>query len=353
MSPLLLELPAAFRTLNLESAGSPAPWTTAPVSGPLRHRVLLAALSSLSLALAESSEQRNILATALASTAEAYSLQREACVAAKGAVLKSSKEAQAAHGEAKRVEKLNGVFREGADRTVAALDRKVLRTLRKGKMKDLEGALVPLAFVEELIVDLDLVEGEVLLQAKGVELDEEWKAIEDDLVRTMAARAVQKASPRPSSFRFPGEERDDDAVEAISLPPTPPASVHSSDFELEEEEEEPEEPTEDALIALLPPLVHPILVLLFHLHQTISTLLSTSIDRFEELVRLSAAAVDTHRQALQKTNKTAAKLRDLRELQRREIEEEEKVMEELRTTVVELARLALRRNPEDDCSEDD
>ncbi|GAA5986776.1 hypothetical protein JCM11641_004787 [Rhodosporidiobolus odoratus] len=344
MSPLLLVLPAAFKSLSLESAGSPAPWITVPAAAPLRYRVVLAALISLSRALAESSEQSSILAAAISRAREAYDVQREACQVAKDAVLSASKAAQAAHAEAKRVEKLNGVFREGADRTVAALDRKLLRSLRKGKGRALEVPLPPaVEFVEELVVDLDLDEAEILASAEGVELDEEWQAVEEDLVYTIAARAEEKASPRlPASLQLPGEEPRD--LDTISLPPTPPASIHSADSCYEEERDPPcEELPAIDLFPLLRPIVHPVIVLLFHLHRTTSTRLSASVDHFEELVRLSAVAVDTHRQASLKVNKTAVKLRDLRELEIREREEELQALEELRTTVVELARWVLKK----------
>ncbi|KAJ8295228.1 hypothetical protein OF846_002251 [Rhodotorula toruloides] len=375
-SRFALDLPApsslAFSRLTLESAGSPAPWQTIP-NVPLRPRVLVAALVTLSRALAESREQGAILVDALARARQACDQQRLAAQGAKEGVLQASKAAQDAHAEAKRVEKLNGAFKAGADRTVAALDRRVLRSLRKGKgkgkAKEVLGAeasaepdspLSPFAFVEELLVDLELDAAEVHKGVADTVLDDEWQAIEDELVATIAARAIEKASPKlTSEFRLPelpaagaepleahdDGERTTDGAEAsasptrgraMSLPPTPPGSVHSSSSE--RDETDAGESDYDSLVSLLTPLVHPVLALLFRTHTLLDQRLTSSIDHFESLVRASAKAVDVHRQSVVRLNKLSNKLRDLQFLERREREEEERVMEEMRDTVVELAR---------------
>ncbi|GAA5867203.1 hypothetical protein JCM8547_003118 [Rhodosporidiobolus lusitaniae] len=384
---LCLDLPA-FAKLNLESVGSPAPWTTlvspAAVDSPdengsstpllsLRHRVLLAALASLSDALSSASEQSAILSDALARAQASYDKRRLAVASAKETVFATSRAAQKAHSEAKKVEKLNGVFKEGADRSVKALERAVGRLLRrKAKGKAVE-QLVPLDFVEELIVDLDLEEHQVLSAvereaAAGVELGEQWRMLEEDLVRTLAAKVAQGASARLENGGVLGEEHESEGkeeeghgVDNISLPPTPPASVHSFDLSRDDRDLSPspspspspssdavdlplsDDPVDAALSASLTPLVRPVLLLLFHLHRNLATLLTSSVDTFESLVRASSKAVDAHRISQQKATKAGAKLRDLLDLQQREDEEWERVMEELRTTTVELARLMLDR----------
>jgi len=393
-----LPLPAAFTKLNLESIGSPAPWTTTTSSlssscaedddgSPvptlsLRHRVLLSALASLSAALSSASEQSAVLSHALARAEAQYECHRLAAIKAKEAVLTTSKAAQKAHSEAKRVERLNGVFREGADRSVKALERKVVRMLRRrarGKEPEHdERELVPLEFVEELIVDLDFEEKDVLEASRreaeeGIELDEEWRAIEADLVRTMAAKVTEKRRPRRRSSACeadrekPQEGENDETVDVDEshLPPTPPASIHSSnssDVEVTDDDSPasstPSSPdlhalssSLDASLELLP-LVHPVLLLLFHLHRTISHHLSHSVDTFESLVRASSSAVDAHRVANAKATKSGGRLLDLRDLDRRETEEWERVMDELRTTTVELAKLVLQRPVEAEVATD-
>lgn len=371
-SHFALDLPAtsAFSRLTLESAGSPAPWQTTP-NVPLRPRVLVAALVTLSRALAESREQAAILVDALARARQACDQQRVAAQAAKEGVLHASKAAQDAHAEAKRIEKLNGAFKAGADRTVAALDRRVLRSLRAGKAAaEVLGAeasaepgspLSPFAFIEELLDDLELDAAEVHKGVADVTLDDEWQAIEDDLVATIAARAVEKASPKLTTFRLPGlpatgsepldDERSEGATEgsetslsptrgrAMSLPPTPPGSVHSSSSERGGGDHASNEGSDhDALVSLLTPLVHPVLALLFRAHTLLDDRLTTAVDHFESLVRASARAVDAHRQSVARLNRLSTKLRDLQFLEKREREEEERVMDELRDTVVELAR---------------
>ncbi|BGP32083.1 hypothetical protein JCM10296v2_003862 [Rhodotorula toruloides] len=385
-SHFALDLPApsslAFSRLTLESAGSPAPWQTIP-NAPLRPRVLVAALVTLSRALAESREQGAVLVDALARARQACDQQRLAAQSAKEGVLQASKAAQDAHAEAKRVGKLNGAFKAGADRTVAALDRRVLCSLRKGKAKEVLGAeasaepdspLSPFASVEELLVDLELDAAEVHKGVADTVLDEEWQAIEDDLVKTMAARAIEKASPRlTSEFRLPGlpaagaeplEARDDGerATEgseasaspargrAMSLPPTPPGSVHSSSSERDDPAEDVSD--YDSLVSLLTPLVHPVLALLFRTHTLLDQRLTTAIDHFESLVRASAKAVDVHRQSVVRLNKLSNKLRDLQFLEQREREEEERVMEEMRDTLVELARWRKGIVPDEEVAQD-
>ncbi|BGP40079.1 hypothetical protein JCM10449v2_004037 [Rhodotorula kratochvilovae] len=360
--PALASLPSGFLALTLETAGSPAPWTTAPPVAPLDPRELVGALVTLARALSDAGEQRAILAQALERAQQAHDEQRRTVARAKDAVLHASRAAQLAHGEARRVEKMNGVFRTGADRAVASLDRKVLRLMRGGRraheaLSDEgrrrgqagEDPLAPYAFVEELVVDLELDEVDVVKGSRGAVLDAEWQAIEDDLVATLAARVIEKASPRiASTFRLPrldGADDGDDAapLRPMSLPPTPPGSVHSSDLgeadDPDAEDDDDEAPDEDALAALLRPVVHPVIALLFHLHHLLGARLTAAVDTFESLVRASSAAVDAHRLAAQRLSKSTAKLRDLRALEERERDEEERVADELRDTVVALAKL--------------
>ncbi|GAA5916722.1 hypothetical protein JCM6882_005787 [Rhodosporidiobolus microsporus] len=355
MAPLLpgfVELPsAAFAKLKFESIGSPAPWTTAavlPPTSPMRHRVLLAALVSLSRALADSSEQGAILALALERARAALEKQRGVVGEVKREVLEAAREAQRAHKECRRVEgALSGRFRDGADKVVARLDERVVSALRKGKSVEADD---PFSFVEELVVSLGLDPASVRssFDASAVELDADWQAIANDVVATMAARAAEKKSPRQplSSFRLPGE-----GDRPPSLPPTPPASVHSSDPGHDDDDDEGA--SEDDLVAVLTPLVHPVLLLLYHLHHTLSTCLTSSLASFESLVARSAAAVEAHRLAAQKAARAAGKLRDLEELEVREREEEGRVVEELRGTVVELARVALGREEEEEEAEEE
>ncbi|GAA5840775.1 hypothetical protein JCM11251_001694 [Rhodosporidiobolus azoricus] len=344
----LVELPAAFAKLKYESVGSPAPWVTStssiPSTAPLRHRVLLAALVSLARTLHDSGEQGAILTAALERAQATLDKQRTAAGEAKKEVLESSRAAQAAHKECKRVEGLSAAFKRGADKVVARLDETVVGQFRAGKTVEVDPAF---SCVDELVGTLGFDAAEVCIDELD-EMDDEWAAIEEDLVATMAARAMEKKSPKiPSSFRLPGERPP-------SLPPTPPASVHSSEFDLEEDEEEEDatnSPTEQDLVSLLHPVVHPIVVHLYRLSTLLSTRLSTSLSTFESLVSRSASAVEAHRLAVQRLQKTAVKMRDLHELEVREREEEERVMDELQTTVVELAKVALGREDEDEGEE--
>ncbi|GAA5999128.1 uncharacterized protein JCM10292_003350 [Rhodotorula paludigena] len=369
-APALEQLPAGFAGLTLESAGSPAPWTTV-VAVPLRPRVLLLALVTLSRALGDSNEQGAILAAALDRAHAAYEQQRLTVAGAKDAVLESSKAAQVAHAEARRVEKLGKVFKDGADRAVGDLDRAVLRLVREGTaVKELQEAarriehaerggdgdtdLQPYRFVAPLVNELGLDVDEVVGGQGESALNEEWQAIEDGLVSTLADRIYEKASPRRAPpLRLPrlsgrgrpvddGASSDAESARANSLPPTPPASVHSSDpGDRHEDVDEADEPNVDMLSTLLVPLIHPVVSLLFRLHSLLEARLTHAVDRFESLVRASSAAVDGHRLAVQRLNKYASKLRDLRLLEAREVEEEGRVMDELRDTVVELAKLRL------------
>ncbi|KPV75604.1 uncharacterized protein RHOBADRAFT_53565 [Rhodotorula graminis WP1] len=354
------ELPLSFQGLKFDTAGSPAPWTTLPSSqGPLRPRVLVCALVTLARVLHESGEQSHILAAALDRARHAHDDQRSTVARAKLAVLHASRAAQVAHGEARRIEKLSAVFRQGADRAVSAIDRKVLRLVRGGRrVQDAlseagrrrgdtggDDPLDPYGFVEELALDLDFDQVDVVEGTKAADdpLGDEWQTIEDDLVATLAGRVIDKASPRlTSTFRMPpldGAEADAelDALPA-SLPPTPPASVHSSEPDDPEGDADELDPDEDTIARLLRPIVHPVVALLHHLHDLLGKRLTSSIDAFESLVHASSAAVDTHRLATQRLTKCAAKLRDLRELERRALEEFERTMDELRDVVVELAK---------------
>ncbi|GAA5945453.1 hypothetical protein JCM1841_001809 [Sporobolomyces salmonicolor] len=389
-----LEPPStSFHRLTLHSAGSPAPWVTAPSSLPLRPRALMSALLTLTLALGDSSDQLHILSDALERAHATHAQLRRAVSTARDAVLQTSHAAQAAHAHAKRVDKLESVFKKGADRTVASLDRKVARALRKGKIRALasvrEGGdeVCPLVraemieefdalgFVEELVLDLELEPSDLTDDAgpaAKLELDDEWLAMEEELVQRMAVRAREKTCPSlrsslrlPSSTTYTGGESEGTDVEGdafsdagsdrLSLPSTPPSSVHSLDLSVDEidarlvEDDEnsklsppllrPVTPDLDTLVDLLTPLVHPVLVHLFRLRHLLAARLTAAIDTFESLVKASATAVEAHRESVHRLSKNAGKLRDLRDLEQREIEEEERLMEELRTTVVELVKI--------------
>ncbi|GAA6025671.1 hypothetical protein JCM10207_008823 [Rhodosporidiobolus poonsookiae] len=371
MAPLsfALELPSAFKTLSLETAGSPAPWATAPPAAPLRNRILLLALVSLSRALADSTETTALLAASLAKTQDKAEQQRLAVAQAKQAVLEASRAAQAAHGEAKRAEKAvsGGAFKAGADGVVAEVEREVLTRLggtKKGKERAREDSeenggggfnLDPL--LHQLAVDLRLDSQAVCaaLDSGDVELDPEWQNIEDDLVASLLVRlAEHTGSPYMPTLRLPLDGSSVDSTKAASLPPTPPASVHLSEFDssLEDEEENDSLPSADTLPdstnSEVFAIVHPALLALFHLHTLLSSRLAASLANFDALVQLSAAAVEAHRNAAKRLGKTLAKVRDLHELELREREEVERVMEELRVTAVEFAKWRLGRSDDDE-----
>lgn len=433
------ELLNPFSALTFHSHGSPAPWQTASPSLPLHLRTLVSATLSLSNALAEASDQLETVRSLLARAGQSHSQLRHAVFDARDRVLVTSRQAQAAHAEAKRVDLLEHVFRRGADRAVASLDRRVLRALRKGKMRVVVGGQVAVEdefdavnFVEELLIDLDVELKEVTRShghdsasggetgdddddgggALGLELDEEWLAMQDELVARLATKARERGSPsfrRTSLWRrqrrasqsdasTTGEsdgattDGDNDADEAhsdagsdrISSPSTPPSSVHSTDdSELESLPDDtpalclddndgdetvarrrcvvappaaqlPPMPDYDTLVELVTPLIHPVLLLLFRLRHVLSLKLTTAIDAFETLVKASADAVETHRDAVARLNKNAAKIRDLKDLEQRECDEEERLLGELRGVVVELARMRLhptRYSPYDDIDE--
>jgi len=228
-------------------------------------------------------------------------------------------------------------------------------------------------FVEELLIDLD-VDFSELSDAESpsstLELDDEWLAMEEELVARLATKARERGSPnyrRTSLWRrqragsdasgtgesdgatTDGEDALSDAgSDRISSPSTPPSSIHSTDdSELESlhDESEPRPtargptPDYDTLVDLLTPLIHPVLLLLFRLRHLLSLKLTSAIDAFETLVKASADAVKTHRDTVNRLNKNAAKIRDLKDLERREREEEERLLGEFRGVVVELARV--------------
>ncbi|GAA5887345.1 hypothetical protein JCM5296_007105 [Sporobolomyces johnsonii] len=382
-----LEPPStSFHRLTLHSADSPAPWVTAPSSLPLRSRALMSALLTLTLALGDSSDQLRILSDALERAHDIHAQLRRAVSTARDAVLQTSHAAQAAHAHAKRVDKLESVFKKGADRAVASLDRKVARALRKGKIRALapvqeegEDEVCPLVkaemreefdslgFVEELVLDLELEPADLTDDdgpAAKLELDDEWLAMEEELVRRMAVRATEKTCPSlRSSLRLPsttytgesegtdgeGDAFSDAGSDRLSVPSTPPSSVHSFDLSVDEVDarledsklpsHRPVTPDLDTLVELLTPLVHPVLVHLFRLRHLLAARLTAAIDTFESLVKASATAVEAHREAVHRLSKNAGKIRDLRDLEQREIDEEERLMDELRATVVELARI--------------
>ncbi|GAA6010809.1 hypothetical protein JCM11491_002956 [Sporobolomyces phaffii] len=399
------ELLNPFAGLTFSSHGSPAPWQTSPASLPLHLRTLVAAILSLSTALAESTDQLATIAKLRARTTALHSDLRLAVFAARDHVLATSHHAQLAHADAKRVDTLEAVFKKGADRAVATLDRRVLRALRKGKMRafkrrgpdddvcpairrEVDEEFAALNFVEELLLDLDVEPGDLsdaaaALPIATLELDDEWLAMEEELVVRLATKARDRGS---RNFRRPGSlwhkqraagsdasggESDgqttdgEDALsdagsDRISSPSTPPSSVHSTDdseldslpgadhahdHDRNDEDADarstcsPEEPDYDTLVELLTPLIHPVLLLLFRLRHLLSVRLTAAIDAFETLVKASADAVKAHRDSVARLNKNAAKIRDLEDLERREREEEDRLLAEFRGVVVELARV--------------
>ncbi|GAA5907837.1 uncharacterized protein JCM6883_001908 [Sporobolomyces salmoneus] len=387
------DLLSPFSNLTLESLGSPAPWETTPSSLPLHLRALVSAILSLSNALNESSDQLSTLRSLLSRSTSFHSELRQAVFGARDQVLQTSQQAQAAHAEAKRVDTLEGVFKKGADRAVASLDRRILRALRKGKMRaykregpeddvcpvikrEVEEEFEAFNFVEELLIDLDVEFSDLSDEqspASTLELDEEWLAMEEELVERLATKARERGSPsfrRTSLWRrqragsdastngesdgatTDGEDAMSDAgSDRISSPSTPPSSVHSTDdSEIDSLAEEAQDearpavprtppPDYDTLIELVTPLIHPVLLLLFRLRHILSLKLTSAIDAFESLVKASADAVKTHRDTVTRLNKNAAKIRDLKDLERRACEEEERLFGELRGVVVELARV--------------
>ncbi|GAA5960740.1 hypothetical protein JCM3765_007313 [Sporobolomyces pararoseus] len=384
------ELLNPFSALSFCSHGSPAPWQTSPSSLPLHLRTLVSAILSLSTALSESSDQLATISSLLERSSQFHSELRQAVFVARDQVLRTSQQAQAAHAEAKRVDTLESVFKKGADRAVSSLDRRVLRALRKGKMRaykregpqddvcpvikqEVEEEFQAFNFVEELLIDLDVEFSElsdVESPSSTLELDEEWLAMEEELVDRLATKARERGSPsyrRTSLWRrqragsdasttgesdgctTDGEDALSDAgSDRISSPSTPPSSIHStddSDFEsLHKDDSVPSPartptPDYDTLVELLTPLIHPVLLLLFRLRHLLSLKLTNAIDAFETLVKASADAVKTHRDSVNRLNKNAAKIRDLKDLERRECEEEERLLGEFRGVVVELARV--------------
>ncbi|GAA6063673.1 hypothetical protein JCM10212_000409 [Sporobolomyces blumeae] len=397
-----------FSALTFHSAGSPAPWQTSPSALPLHLRTLVSAVLSLSTALSESEDQLRILRQLVDRAHALHHDLRRAVAAARDSVLRTSQQAQHAHAEAKRVDTLEAVFRKGADRTMSSLDRTILRSLRKGKMRayprtgpqddvcpvlarQAEDEFDPFNFVEELLVDLDLDLADLTdptAASSQLELDDEWLEMQDELVARLATKARDRGSPtsprrtsllwgrrrrgsrggggggdqggnESTGFTVSGGESDgattdgdvDDAVsdagsDHISSPSTPPSSIHSFDDSSEDPDSttgdrppRPPTPDYDVLVEVLTPLVHPVLLLLYRLRHLLASRLTSAIDAFETLVRASAEAVAQHRDAVQRLNKNAAKLRDLMDLERREVDEEERLEGELRGVVVELAKV--------------
>ncbi|GAA5928874.1 uncharacterized protein JCM15063_003993 [Sporobolomyces koalae] len=397
------ELLNPFSALTFHSHGSPAPWQTSPASLPLHLRTLVSAILSLSNALSESADQIATVSSLLTRCSAHHAELRQAVFVARDQVLRTSQQAQAAHAEAKQVDTLEAVFKKGADRAVSSLDRRVLRALRKGKMRahkrqgpeddvcpvikrEVEDEFEAFNFVEELLIDLDVEFAELndpATPASTLELDDEWLTMEESLVARLANKARDRGSSnyrRTSLWRkragsdLSGAESDgattdgEDALsdagsDRISSPSTPPSSVHSTD------DSEPESsndlfhdsgggttppllpsPDYDTLVELLQPLIHPVLLLLFRLRHLLSLRLTAAIDAFETLVKASADAVQVHRDSVQRLNKNAAKIRDLKDLERRAEAEDERLSGELRGVVVELARW--RKYPTTDLSED-
>ncbi|GAA6027152.1 hypothetical protein JCM8097_002434 [Rhodosporidiobolus ruineniae] len=392
---------STFSKLSLESAGSPAPWRTAAAASPplelldgalsssassslpptpLRVRVLLTALSSLSLALTSSAEQRLILSTALSRAEGAVKAQEGAVREAKAAVLAASRGAQEKHREARSAEGRVRRAREACGREVERVEEAVWARLAEGAGEDgpldrrrgvdAVAAAVGLSAeeVDALVDPPKQQEDEGENPLDGLELDAEWAAVEEDLIQTLAARVLADPAVLAAWRERAGEGGEnggeaDGKFDRVSLPPTPPASVRSAEFDVDDEEGDvaalspaAEEDVEadpplpsSALFSHLLSLVHPPLLALFRLSFALSTALSAALGDFESLVALSAAAVDTHQAALSKLAKARGKLRDLKDLERREREEEERMgREELRPVVVELAKVVLGRLEEEE-----
>ncbi|BGP55491.1 hypothetical protein JCM8202_001268 [Rhodotorula sphaerocarpa] len=381
---VLHELPVggSFATLKLESAGSPAPWTTtasvaagaagATAAGTeaARPDVLLQALGALSVALAEQAATRTLLREGLETARGAHADLRRAVHRARDDVLAASKAAQNAHTEARRTQRLKAVFRAGADRIVAALDRRTIRALRKGKWRAVEnGTLGREADVSELLVDLaeqlELSKGDggrpspILQPGDGAgdgsepqkpdgasattddDDDEIWRKIEEDLLEALAARVLSRASPT-KHLRLPDldttpdiDQGDESNTFTFPLSPASPTAVPLP--ELERTALVPPHVDLDTLMAALRPIVQPVLRQLARCRRQLQRRIDAAEETFQDRVRGSTAAVDAHRLATSKAHRAELKIRNLEGLERRERTEEARLMDELRATVVQLA----------------
>lgn len=343
----LAPLANQFATLKLESAGSPAPWSTAavPDDAPVRLGVLLQALVALSVALDEQASTRPLLHAGLVNARNAQSEQREQVHRLRDDVLAASRAAQLAHAEARRTQKLKPTFRAGADRIVAALDRRTIRALRKGKWRAVEdGSLAAQvdvsALLEELTDRLELLGDDRGTEHLEADEGSAWRKIEDDLLETLAARVLNRASPgRSRQLSLPDLDTPVEEAEAFTFPLSP-----SSADPLDLPEAGPQDLAlpqldSDALAAAFRPVVHPVITVLSRRHRQLQHKVDEAEQRFQDRVRESTLAVDAHRIAVSKMHRATTKVRNLEGLEQREREEQQRLLEELRETVVELAKM--------------
>ncbi|GAA5882718.1 hypothetical protein JCM3774_004531 [Rhodotorula dairenensis] len=344
----LAPLASQFATLKLESAGSPAPWSTAtvPDDAPVRLRVLLQALVALSLALDEQASTRPLLHAGLVNARNAQLEQREQVHRLRDDVLAASRAAQLAHTEARRTQRLKSTFRAGADRIVAALDRRTIRALRKGKWRAVEdGSLAAQVDVSALLDDLADRLGLPGIDGETEDLEDgendPWRKIEEDLLETLAARVLNRASPtRARQLSLPDLDTPVDETEAFAFPLSPSSSAVVDLPEPDAQDIGPPSPLDpDALATAFRPVVHPVVKLLSTRHRQLQHKIDQAEQRFQESVRESTLAVDAHRVAVSRMHRATQKVRNLEGLEQRELEEQERLMEELRDTVVELAKL--------------
>lgn len=343
----LAPIASQFSTLRLESAGSPAPWSTTsvPDEAPVRLRVLLQALVALSLALEQQASTRPLLRAGLVNARAAHAEQRDHVHRMRDDVLAASRAAQLAHAETRRIQKHKATFRAGADRIVAALDRRTIRALRKGKWRSVEdGSLAAEVDVSALLDDL--AEKLELTEPAGGTADhalqDPWLTVEDDLVESLAARVLNRASPaRTRPLSLPDLDTPVAENETFEFPLSP---LSSDPFALPEiadpQDLLPSHPLDpDALAAAFRPIIHPVVSTLASRHRQLHQRIDDAEHRFQDRVRESTLAVDAHRQAVAKMHRATSKLRNLEELEQRELEEQERLMEELRDTVVQLAQM--------------
>ncbi|GAA5989422.1 hypothetical protein JCM10908_000467 [Rhodotorula pacifica] len=346
-----LDLPplaSQFATLKLESAGSPAPWSTATAvieeeDTPVRLRILLQALVALSLALDQQASTRPLLHSGLVNARSAQTEQRDQVHCARDDVLLASRAAQIAHAESRRVQKLKGTFRAGADRIVAALDRRTIRALRKGKWRAVEdGTLAAQVDVSALLDDLaDKLELREQASAGEPLESTSWLKIEDDLLETLTARVLNRASPtRSRQLSLPDLDTPVDETDTFTFPLSPPLSDSLPLPETDPQDLLPSHPLDpDALTSAFRLVVHPVISILSHRHRQLQNKIDDAERCFQDRVHESTLAVDAHRLAVSKMHRATLKVRNLEGLERREVEEHERLMEELRDIVVELAQM--------------
>lgn len=342
----LAPIASQFSTLRLESAGSPAPWSTTsvPDEAPVRLRVLLQALVALSLALEQQASTRPLLRAGLDNARTAHAEQRDQVHRLRDDVLAASRAAQLAHAETRRIQKHKATFRAGADRIVAALDRRTIRALRKGKWRSVEdGSLAAEVDVSALLDDLaDKLELIGDREIADHPLQDPWLTVEDDLLETLAARVLNRASPtRSRSLNLPDLDTPVAETETFEFPLSPTSSDPLALPELVDPQDLlPSHPLDpDALTAAFRPIIHPVVLTLATRHRQLHQQIDEAEQRFQDRVRESTLAVDAHRQGVSKMHRATLKLRNLEGLEQRELEEQDRLMEELRDTVVQLAQM--------------